>query len=209
MTTEDVVPDGVADRIEDLGDEIAALAAHLHAATHRLLLLIAEFDGLRGWEQGGFRSCAHWLAFRTGIDLGAAREKVRAARSLESLPDTSAAMARGELSFAKVRALTRVATADNEAQLLELARSGTAAQPERGCAVGRSWAERTKRRPSAGVTRAGRSPSSPTRMGCTWCAADSIPRSRPWSCARSRLRRTASSGARRRTPRPSSVGRTL
>lgn len=136
MTTEDVVPDGVADRIEELGDEIATLAAHVHAATHRLLGLIAEFDGLRGWEQGGFRSCAHWLAFRTGIDLGAAREKVRAARALGSLPETSAAMARGELSFAKVRALTRVATAENETQLLELARSGTAAQLER---VVRGW----------------------------------------------------------------------
>lgn len=124
------------DRIETLGDEIAVLAAHLHAATHRLLVLIAEFDRLRGWERAGFRSCAHWLAFRTGFDLGASREKVRAARALESLPETSAAMARGELSFAKVRAITRVGTPDNESQLLELARSGTAAQLER---VVRSW----------------------------------------------------------------------
>lgn len=112
------------------------LAAHLHAATHRLLVLIAEFDRLRGWERAGCRSCAHWRAFRTGFDLGASREKVRAARALESLPETSAAMARGELSFAKVRALTRVGTPENESQLLELARSGTAAQLER---VVRSW----------------------------------------------------------------------
>ena len=64
-------------------DEIATLAAHIHAATHRLLILIAEFDRRRGWELGGHRSCAHWLAFRTGIDLGAAREKVRTARALD------------------------------------------------------------------------------------------------------------------------------
>ena len=69
----------------DLGDEIATLAAHLHAATYRLLTLIAEFDRLRGWEPEGHRSCAHWLAFRTGIDLGAAREKVRAARALTEI----------------------------------------------------------------------------------------------------------------------------
>ena len=94
-------------------------------------MLIAEFDRLKGWERDGHRSCAHWLAFNTGIDLGAAREKVRAARALEDLPETSAAMSRGALSFAKVRALTRVATAENEGDLLELARGSTAADLER------------------------------------------------------------------------------
>jgi hypothetical protein len=66
------------DVIEELGDEIATLSAHVAAATHRLLVLIAEFDGLRGWELAGQRSCAHWLAVRTGEDLSTAREKVRA-----------------------------------------------------------------------------------------------------------------------------------
>ena len=124
------------DAIEDLGDEIATLAAHIHAATHRLLVLIAEFDDRRGWELSGHKSCAHWLSFRTGIDLGAAREKVRTARALQNLPETGASMARGELSFSKVRALTRVADADNEGELLELARGCTTAQLER---VVRAW----------------------------------------------------------------------
>jgi len=119
------------DALEDLGDEIATLAAHVHAATHRLLVLIADFDLRRGWELSGHRTCAHWLSFRTGIDLGAAREKVRAARALTELPETSASMARGELSFSKVCALTRVADADNESELLELARGCTTAQLER------------------------------------------------------------------------------
>ncbi|MEJ2207053.1 MAG: HNH endonuclease, partial [Gemmatimonadota bacterium] len=70
------------DAIEELGDEITTLAAHIHAATHRLLVLLGEFDRRRGWELDGHQSCAHWLAFRTGIDLGAARERVRTARSL-------------------------------------------------------------------------------------------------------------------------------
>ncbi|MGH7577827.1 MAG: DUF222 domain-containing protein, partial [Longimicrobiales bacterium] len=129
-----IAPD--PDAIEELGDEIATLAAHLHAATQRLLVLIAEFDRLSGWESCGHRSCAHWLAFRTGIDLGAAREKVRAARALETLPLTRAAMARGELSFSQVRALSRVATAATEAELLELARGTTTAQLER---IVRGW----------------------------------------------------------------------
>ena len=123
--------DDELDVLFDLGDEIATLAAHLHAATYRLLTLIAEFDQLRGWEPEGHRSCAHWLAFRTGIDLGAAREKVRAARALTELPQISASMEQGELSFAKVRALTRVATRQSEGALLELAQCSTAAQLER------------------------------------------------------------------------------
>jgi hypothetical protein len=110
------------DAIEELGDQIATLAAHLHAAEQRFLALVAEFDWRRGWELAGHRSCAHWLSSRTGFDLGTCREKVRTARKLAGLPETSAAMARGELSFSQVRALTRVATPDNETTLLELAR---------------------------------------------------------------------------------------
>jgi hypothetical protein len=76
------------------------------------------------------------LSWRTGIAAGAAREKVRAARALRSLPRVGEAMQRGELSFAKVRAITRVATPENESDLLEVARSGTAAHVER---IVRTW----------------------------------------------------------------------
>jgi hypothetical protein len=124
------------DHIEDLGDEIARLAAHIHAATQRMLALIAEFDRLRGWERSGHRDCADWLSSRTGIDRGAAQEKVRAARALVGLPLTRAAMGRGELSFSKVRALTRVAAPGNERELVELARGVTTAQLER---MVRAW----------------------------------------------------------------------
>jgi hypothetical protein len=127
------VPDPVddVDALEELEDEICTLAAHIHAATQRLLVLIADFDRRRGWELGGHRSCAHWLHARTGIDLGAAREQVRTARALVGLPQTSASMARGELSFSQVRSLSRVATPANEADLLELARGCTTAVLER------------------------------------------------------------------------------
>jgi hypothetical protein len=82
-----------------LADEIARLSAHLHAATYRLLVLIHEFDRTEGWaEHGGFRSCAHWLSWRTGIAPGAAREKVRVARALADLPGTSEAMQRGPVT---------------------------------------------------------------------------------------------------------------
>ena len=95
--------------LERLGDEIAELSAHLDAATARLLALIREFDERHGWNTG-FRSCAHWLAWRVGLDLGAARERVRVARALGTLPRLAEALARGEISYSKARALTRVAT---------------------------------------------------------------------------------------------------
>ena len=109
-------PERVAE-LDRLGDEIAELSAHLEAATARLLDLIREFDARGGWNNG-FRSCAAWLSWRVGLDLGAAREKVRVARALATLPLLAQALARGELSYAKVRALTRVATPETEARLL-------------------------------------------------------------------------------------------
>ena len=86
--------------LDRLGNEIAELSAHLDAAGARLLDLIREFDVRGGWNNG-FRSCAHWLAWRVGMNAGAARERVRVARALGSLPRLAEALARGELSYAK------------------------------------------------------------------------------------------------------------
>ena len=121
--------------LDRLGDQIAELSAHLDAATARLLDLIREFDARGGWNTG-FRSCAAWLSWRVGLDLGTARERVRVARALGTLPLLAQALARGELSYAKVRALTRVATPETEARLLGVGRAGTAAHVER---IVRGW----------------------------------------------------------------------
>ena len=121
--------------LDRLGDEIAELSVHLEAATARLLDLIREFDARGGWNNG-FRSCAEWLSWRVGLDLGAAREKVRVARALATLPRLAQALARGELSYAKVRALTRVATPETEERLLAIGRAGTAEHVER---IVRGW----------------------------------------------------------------------
>jgi hypothetical protein len=116
--------------IEALGERIAELSAQIQAATYHLLVMIRDFDDRGGWNVGA-RSCAHWLNWRTGLDLGAAREKVRVARALGELPLISGSMKKGEISYSKVRAMTRVATAANEADLLEYARAGTAAHVEK------------------------------------------------------------------------------
>ena len=121
--------------LDRLGDQIAELSAHLEAATARLLALIREFDARGGWNTG-FRSCAEWLSWRVGLAPGAAREHVRVARALGTLPVLAEALARGELSYAKVRALTRVATPETEARLLAVGRAGTAVHVER---IVRGW----------------------------------------------------------------------
>src|SRR2546422_4174008 len=121
--------ESVAD-LDRLGDEIAELSAHLDAATAYLLDLIREFDARGGWNTS-FRSCAAWLSWRVGLDLGAARERVRVARALGTLPRLAHALAGGELSYAKVRALTRVATPETEERLLAVGKAGTAEHVER------------------------------------------------------------------------------
>jgi len=118
------------EELEKLGERIAELSAQISAATYELLAMIRDFDERGGWG-GGFRSCAHWLCWRVGLDPGAAREKVRVARALGALPLLAAAMRRGEISYSKVRALTRIATPAIEQSLLGFARAGTAAHVER------------------------------------------------------------------------------
>jgi hypothetical protein len=121
------------DEHERLASEITLLAGQINAANYRLLKLIAAFDECQGWGGGGggtVRSCAHWLNWKCGIALGAAREKVRVANCLSKLPLIDAAFATGEISYSKVRAMTRVATPENEDFLLTIARHGTASHVE-------------------------------------------------------------------------------
>lgn len=117
--------------LEMLEREITALASQIHAATCRWLELVAEYDAREGWAQWRCRSCAHWVSWQCGIAPGPAREHVRVARRLQELPLIRAAFAEGELSFSKVRALTRVECVEREADLLDLARHATASQLER------------------------------------------------------------------------------
>ncbi len=119
------------DELHKLGERIAELAACINSTEARMMTLIADFDRRGGWKDGGFSSCAEWLAWRTGTRIGTARERVRTARALERLPRTADALREGSISYAKVRALTRVATPEREAELLEFARAGSAAKLER------------------------------------------------------------------------------
>jgi hypothetical protein len=119
--------------LDQLGERIAEQAAHLDAATHRLLVDLCEFDERGGWHAQGALSCAHWLSWRVGWTLATARDHVRVARKLPEVPTISDALRRGEVSYSKVRAMLRIATPANEALLLDYARFMTASQLEETC----------------------------------------------------------------------------
>ena len=113
-----------------LSDEITRLAGHINAAQHRFLTLLAALIERDAWEGAGIKSPAHWLNYHCGIDLGAAREKVRVAKSLSTLPAIDEAFRCGTISYSKVRAMTRSATPENEQMLLQVALHGTAQHVE-------------------------------------------------------------------------------
>jgi hypothetical protein len=130
----DSVSDSPASRsIDEIDIAICRLVRQMNAESYRMLMLVREFDDRFGYAKWAFKSCAEWLAWRCGISLSAAREKVRTAQALRTLPEISAAFADGRLSYSKVRALTRVAHIHDEDLLLAYALQATAAQVEERC----------------------------------------------------------------------------
>jgi hypothetical protein len=127
MKTTDLTP------IDELDHNILTLCTRINAATYELLVMIREFDERAGWLQWGLTNCAEWLAWRCDLTMTTAREKVRVAHALKTLPEVAAAFASGELSYAKVRGLTRVANRENEKALLKFALRTTAANVAGRC----------------------------------------------------------------------------
>src|SRR5215469_2102655 len=117
--------------LERLEAQICELAGHLTAATCRFLVLLGDFDARRGWASWEMASCAAWLSWKCQMSSGTAREHVRVARALRDLPVIRGEFGAGRLSYAKVRALTRIATPAAEAGLAELAGPMTGNQLER------------------------------------------------------------------------------
>ena len=117
--------------LEWLETQICELAGHISAATCRFLVLLGDFDAREGWAQWELPSCSAWLSWKCQLASGTAREHVRVARAMRTLPVITAEFAAGRMSYAKVRALTRIATPDTESDLAELGGPMTASQVER------------------------------------------------------------------------------
>jgi len=119
--------------VDDLDVAICRLVRQMNAECYRMLVLVREFDDRFGFAKWSFKTCAEWLAWRSSISLSAAREKVRTAQALRTLPAIAAAFAEGKLSYSKVRALTRVAQAHNEDLLLAYALEASLPRVEERC----------------------------------------------------------------------------
>jgi hypothetical protein len=120
----------IADQsLDELKDELVAHAAHMSAGMCRYLELVGECE--RRGACDGWGSTAEWLAWRCGLTRRTANEHVRVACALEELPLIRDAFACGEMSYAKVRALTRVGRPEKEDELLTLASVWSASQLER------------------------------------------------------------------------------
>ena len=85
--------------VDELDAAIGRLVRQMNADSYRMLVLVREFDDRFGWKKWTFKSCAEWLAWRASISLSTAREKVRTAHALRTLPAIAAAFAEGRLSY--------------------------------------------------------------------------------------------------------------
>jgi hypothetical protein len=119
--------------IDELDTAIVSCAARINAATYEWLLLVRQFDERAGYLRWGLDNGAEWLAWRCDLSLITAKEKIRVAHALKILPAISESFSQGELSYTKVRELTRVATGDNEQNLLDFALRTTATNVAQRC----------------------------------------------------------------------------
>jgi hypothetical protein len=130
--------------LERLEAQITEWSGHIAAATAQLLEWIAEYDRREGWASWACKSAAHWMSWKCGDTLHTAREKVRVARALEELPAIAAAFRHGEVSYSKVRAITRVALATDDGEWLDIARRTSGSELERIVAETRKALDRNE-----------------------------------------------------------------
>ena len=108
------------------GAQLVALDREHNAQQYRIVHLAARYDEELEWFHAGHKNPASWISTQLGIHAATAREWIRVGHALRHLPAIDTAFARNELSYAKVRILTRWAAPENERQLLSLAHTRTA-----------------------------------------------------------------------------------
>jgi Domain of unknown function (DUF222) len=100
---------------------VVAAGADWSGGQLQLVRLVTQLEDSGEWRADGATTCAHWVARALDIEVCTVREWLRIGRALVGLPAVDAAFANAQLSYSKVRTLTRVATSENEAELCEIA----------------------------------------------------------------------------------------
>ena len=130
-------PSALRRRLLDVGSALGS-------TQHELVTLAVQFEASNEWILDGAPSAAHWMADQLDVCIATAREWIRIGKALSDLPATGAALADRTLSFSKVRALTRIATAENERELVELAATVPAGRLGHALAA---WSQRHENHP--------------------------------------------------------------
>ncbi len=94
-------------------------SAQISALHREQLSDIAEFDRAEGWRGDGAVSMIAWVTGQCGVSTSTARQWVRSAANLETLPCLAEGLSRGELSLDLVEPLAEVASAETDASLRE------------------------------------------------------------------------------------------
>ena len=131
----------MAGTVTDLRNEVIEIGRQWGNSQHRLVRIALAVDRSGCWAADGATSAAGWMAGLLDVEACTVREWLRVGRALERLPGVNARFEAGLLSFAKVRVLTRVATSDTEADLIELAESVPAGKLHRAIALWRAGHE--------------------------------------------------------------------
>ena len=106
-------------RSQELAGRIVERAQRISALHREQLSDIAEFDQSESWRGDGAVSMIAWVTAQCGVSTSTARQWVRAAVNLESLPCLADGLASGALSLDLVEPLAEVASPSSDAALRE------------------------------------------------------------------------------------------
>ena len=134
------VPANKLPKHPSLMDDLSAALLNWASSQRAVVGLAAAFADSAEWATGGAVSAAHWIAEVADIDVSTAREWIRIGRRLRVLPEIEAAFDADEISYSKVRTLTRLATPENAAELLHIAQGVPAGHLARALSA---WMSRT------------------------------------------------------------------
>jgi Domain of unknown function (DUF222) len=118
----------------DLEARLADACGVLNAAHAQLVSLIAEALETGAWDVPGVRCAQHWVAWKTGLSPGRAKQVVQIASRTSELPVTLGMFADGELAIDQVSVVSRFAPEHNDSQAAELAKHATVSQLSRSLA---------------------------------------------------------------------------
>ena len=117
--------------LHQLAGELRKLAGQIASLQGELAGKLAEYDAAGGWS--GYQSLAAWASWHLGLPPAEARRLAKVAQKLPELPVLSEACGAGTVPLAAAAMLSEVATPDNEAEMVEVARNATGNQLARIC----------------------------------------------------------------------------